>query len=445
MSPRCRPHLVLGMGIGGAPTLSGTSPSPFPMRTGGGHTGLVPPLSPRPFRIRARGAAVSPPPPASPRWEPWGEPPVSPPKKLCRMSPPPAPSAPGALPALLRDAGSVVWPGELEKWLRSLPCAPGVSPRGCELPPRPARPRAWGAGRGRGGAWGCVLPLLGIKRGGGPCGAGPRRRRLVCCADKGGLFQRSVHSPRVPRGARGRPRCVRAGGAGGPPAPCRKKDGEGGPAASLHLGSHPAVGLAGGPGPSAGSYGCGATIRAQSERRGSANSRLPHPTPRWLRRPWGPQPYPRGAGERRGPPGSGAGCHPGGCCGQSSFLRRAGRGAHGQGGRLSAACHPAGGFGVRAESSRSFWGKALRRGFCPQTLGWELGQHPYGAGREAPMGAGHKEPLCCPRPRGNLLGRDIFLPPPLLPSSPRALSLLRNSCDWGGHRRSLASAAGCPG
>lgn len=35
-----------------------------------------------------------------------------------------------------------------------------------------------------------------------------------------------------------------------------------------------------------------------------------------------------------------------------------------------------------------------------------------------------KGPLCCPRLRGNLLGRDIFLLPPL-----HALSLLRNSCD----------------
>lgn len=31
------------------------------------------------------------------------------------------------------------------------------------------------------------------------------------------------------------------------------------------------------------------------------------------------------------------------------------------------------------------------------------------------MGDGHKEPLCCPRPQGNLLGRDIFLPPPPFP------------------------------
>lgn len=31
------------------------------------------------------------------------------------------------------------------------------------------------------------------------------------------------------------------------------------------------------------------------------------------------------------------------------------------------------------------------------------------------MGDWHKEPLCCPRPQGNLLGRDIFLPPPPFP------------------------------
>lgn len=145
----------------------------------------------------------------------------------------------------------------------------------------------------------------------------------------------------------------------------------------------------------------------------AAGSPTPHPGGCVAR--GAPSPALGGAGERRGPPGSGAGCRPGWCCGQSSFLRRAGRGAHGQGGRLSAACHPAGGFGVRAETSRSWGGKALRRVFCPQTLGWELGQHPYGAGREAPMGAGHKEPLCCPRPRENLLGRDIFLPPPSSP------------------------------
>ncbi|KAI6078412.1 Protein Shroom4 isoform X1 [Aix galericulata] len=204
VSPRCRPHLVLGMGTGGAPTRSGTSLSPSPMRPGGGRHGACPPLSPRPFRIRARCDV----PPAT------------------SISPVGAVGAPGALPALRRDAGSVVWPGELEKWLRSLPCAPGVSPRGRELPPRPARPRAWGVG---GGPWGCVLPLLGIKRGGVLAVPAPAAAASCAVQTKGACSSAlCIHrgSPGAP--AAGRGACVLAA-QGGPRPHAGKRMGRGVP------------------------------------------------------------------------------------------------------------------------------------------------------------------------------------------------------------------------